>query len=411
MTPGTRLFHTLNTAAFGRLDTRIADLQTRISEGRNDPRPSADPARSARLSAAEDQRALLARFSGAVERAGERLALTDTTLGEIGAVTRRLGEIALRAASDSTPMTERASLGTELASLRQTLVDLGNARDGSGRPLFSGYRTGVDPFVEGPDGVLYQGDGGKHRLRVSESARVATGLNGAEVFMGIPDATGARRDLFGMIDDLAGVLRADPRSLSEQAAGSGQLRITPALTRSAETWTMTVEGPTGSLRVSAELVAGALGPALDAINAATGRTGVTAALDAEGTGLVLSAAGPVRLGAVSVDPARGGVLAAAEGVALVAEGRGRDALVAGLRNAADHIADRRAEVGGLAAAVERHGALVARRETELAGVLAGIADLDVVEAVTRLQELMLTRQVSQQTYVKIGQASLFDWLR
>ncbi len=35
----------------------------------------------------------------------------------------------------------------------------------------------------------------------------------------------------------------------------------------------------------------------------------------------------------------------------------------------------------------------------------------MVEAVTRLQELMLTRQVSQQSYVKIGQSTLFDWLR
>lgn len=411
MTPGTSLFHALNTQAFGRLDTRIADLQTRISEGTNDPRPSADLGRAVRLSAGEEQRTLLSRFSGAIDRAAERLAMTDTTLGEIGAVTQRLGEIALRAASDTTPVTERLSLGTELASLRQSLVDLGNSRDSAGRPLFSGYRAGVDPFVEGPEGVAYQGDGGKHRLRVSESARVATGLNGAEVFMSIPDGTGAKRDLFGMIDDLSRVLAAEPAGLSERAAGEGALIVTPALGRAAERWSMTIEGPGGSLPVSVDLVAGALGPAMEAINAGTAQTGVVATLDEAGTGLILSAAGPVALGALSVDPARGGVLAEAGGTRLVAEGRGADALVTGLRNAADHIADRRAEVGGLAAAVERQGALVTRRETELAGVMAGLEDLDVVEAVTRLQEMMLTRQVSQQTYVKIGQSSLFDWLR
>ena len=411
MTPGTSLFHALNTQAFGRLDTRIAELQTRISEGTNDPRPSSDLGRAARLSAGEEQRALLSRFSGAIDRAAERLALTDTTLGEIGAVTQRLGEIALRAASDTTPLTERASLGTELASLKQTLVDLGNSRDSAGRPLFSGYRAGVEPFAEGAEGVVYQGDGGKHRLRVSESARLATGLNGAEVFMSIPDGTGARRDIFGMIDDLARVLGAGPGGLSETAGAEGSLSVTPALRREAESWSMDVAGPLGAARVEVELVAGALGPAVEAINARSAETGVTAALDAEGTGLVLSAAGPVGLGGLSVVPARGGVIADAGGVALVAEGRGADALVTGLRNAADHVADRRAEVGGLAAAVERQGDLMTRRETELAGVMAGIEDLDVVEAVTKLQEMMLTRQVSQQTYVKIGQTSLFDWLR
>ncbi len=152
MTLGTSLFHSLNTAAFGRLDLRISDLQTRISEGRNDPRPSSDLGRAARLSAAEDQRALLDRFSTTIDRASERLTLTDTTLAEISTVTQRLGEIALRGASASTPDTERASLATELSTLRKTLVDLGNARDATGRPLFSGYRAGVDPFAEGPEG-------------------------------------------------------------------------------------------------------------------------------------------------------------------------------------------------------------------------------------------------------------------
>jgi flagellar hook-associated protein 3 FlgL len=411
MTPGTSLFHALNTAAFGRLDTRIAELQTRISEGTNDPRPSADLGRAARLSAGEEQRALLGRFASAIDRAGERLAQTDTTLAEIGAVTQRLGEIALRAASDSTPATERASLGTELQSLKQTLVDLGNSRDSAGRPLFSGYKAGVDPFAEGPNGVTYQGDGGTHRLRVSESARVATGLNGAEVFMSIPDGTGGRRDIFGMIDDLARVLGPGRTDLSETAQVADSLTLTPALTRSAETWSMTVAGPMGEARISVDLVAGALGPAIEAINAEAGRTGVTAALDEAGTGLVFSAAGPVRVGQLAVQPARGGILAQAGGTSLVGEGRSAEALVSAMRNAADHVADRRAEVGGLAAAVERHEALVTRRETDLAGVMAGLEDLDVVEAVTRLQEMMLNRQVSQQTYVKIGQSSLFDWLR
>ncbi|PWK60417.1 flagellar hook-associated protein FlgL [Roseicyclus mahoneyensis] len=411
MTLGTSLFHSLNTAAFGRLDTKIADLQTRISEGRNDPRPSSDLGRAARLSAAEDQRALLARFSTTIDRATERLTLTDTTLAEISTVTQRLGEIALRGASASTPDTERVSLATELSTLRKTLVDLGNARDATGRPLFSGYRAGVDPFVEGPHGVSYQGDGGKHRLRVSESARIATGLNGAEVFMGIPDATGARRDLFGMIDDLARTLGRGGNAMVEATRAKGALTLTPDLTRTAADWGLTIEGPQGTARIEVALVAGALGPAVEAINAQAAATGVTATLDEAGTGLVLSAAGSVGVSRLSVSPARGGIIADAGGVPMLAEGRGADALVAGLRNAAEHIADRRAEVGALGAAAERQGELVTRRQTELAGVMAGLEDLDVVEAVTRLQELMLTRQVSQQSYVKIGQSTLFDWLR
>ncbi len=214
--------------------------------------------------------------------------------------------------------------------------------------------------------MSYQGDAGKHRLRVSESARIATGLNGAEVFMGIPDATGARRDLFGMIDDLARTLGSGGNAMAEMARGEGTLTLTPHLTRAGADWSMTVEGPQGTARIEASLVAGALGPAIEAINAQTSATGVTATLDEAGTGLVLSAAGPVGVSGLSVSPARGGIIADAGGVPMLAEGRAADALVTAFRNAAEHIADRRAEVGALGAAAERQGELVIRRQTELA---------------------------------------------
>jgi flagellar hook-associated protein 3 FlgL len=322
-----------------------------------------------------------------------------------------MGEIAIRGASAGTPPAERATLGTELAALRRALIDHANARDSTGRPLFAGTRTGADPFVETAAGVVYRGDGARPQLRVSESARIDTGLSGAELFQSVPDATGARRDLFGLIDDLARSLgSADVAAAAERAEGAGALHLTPDLTRSAASWQMTVTGPAGSARVAADLVAGAPGPLIDAINAAAAQTGVTAAPGPDG-GVTLQAAGAVAVSDLAVDPARGGVLARADGQPMIAAGRSAGALVAGLRAAADHVADARAEVGALGAVAERQGALIERRQTALAGVLAGIEDLDIAEAVTRLQELMLTRQVSQQTYARIAQASLFDWLR
>ncbi|WP_284266920.1 flagellin, partial [Roseicyclus amphidinii] len=65
----------------------------------------------------------------------------------------------------------------------------------------------------------------------------------------------------------------------------------------------------------------------------------------------------------------------------------------------------------MGAAAARQADLLERRETALAGVLSRLEDLDIAEAVTRLQELMLNRQVSQQTYVRLSQSSLFDYLR
>ena len=56
MTIGTSMFSQLNAQAFSRMGAEIADLQEQISSGKNDPRASADPVRSARLSVAREQK-------------------------------------------------------------------------------------------------------------------------------------------------------------------------------------------------------------------------------------------------------------------------------------------------------------------------------------------------------------------
>ena len=43
--------------------------------------------------------------------------------------------------------------------------------------------------------------------------------------------------------------------------------------------------------------------------------------------------------------------------------------------------------------------------------IAGLEDLDVAAAITKLQQALLTEQASQQSFVKINGTSLFDYLR
>jgi flagellar hook-associated protein 3 FlgL len=54
---------------------------------------------------------------------------------------------------------------------------------------------------------------------------------------------------------------------------------------------------------------------------------------------------------------------------------------------------------------------LAARKVRLQEAVAGLEDLDVAAALTRLQTLLLTEQASQQSFVKISGTSLFDYLR
>ena len=53
----------------------------------------------------------------------------------------------------------------------------------------------------------------------------------------------------------------------------------------------------------------------------------------------------------------------------------------------------------------------AARRLRIDQAVAGLEDLDVAAAITKLQGLLLTEQAAQQSFVKINGTSLFDYLR
>lgn len=412
MSIGTTLFHSITTRNLSQVNDRIADLQGQISSGKNDPRPSADPVQALRLSAAKEQQQALDRYSSNLDRAGSRLDQADTVLNEASNVMRRVGELALRAASDTATETELDSIGTEVRALRESLIGLANARDESGRALFGGYGTQSDPFREGPGGVVYQGDGGQSRLQVSESISLPAGLSGEVVFrMGA-----AGGDVFAVIDDFLGSIKSASAAPRASVTGAGELHLQPSLTRAPANWSMALEGPLGRATVSFDAAKGALSGAVDVINAQSAATGITATLDPDSGALTLSATGDITVSEIATTPDPGGILITARDAdglsqALVPPERSRDAVINRLQEATDHLIDQRTQLGALSADAARQSDVIDNRKLAMDRAVTGLEDLDLAQALTRLQQSMLTRDATQQAYVRITQKSLFDYLR
>ena len=55
--------------------------------------------------------------------------------------------------------------------------------------------------------------------------------------------------------------------------------------------------------------------------------------------------------------------------------------------------------------------MIDNRMLSIEKAMSAMEDLDLADALTRLQQAMLTREATQQTYAKITQQSLFDFLR
>ncbi len=417
---GNALFGRIAMENFNRLSGDISDLQARISSGKNDPRPSVDPMRAAKLSAVTEQRGAIDRFTDNAKLAADRLSHADLAMTEVQKIATSFQQIALRAASDT--MTEEgiAGLRAEAESLRIALMSAANSRDTMGLPLFAGFGS-EQPFVDGAKGVTYRGDGGRPTLRLNETSTLATGLNGAEVFQSIPNQ-GQSRSIFDMVDDLISTLSLplQPSRPSHVVKQTGL--FTPQAGRDPSTLSFTLTGPDGKATISAELVKGAPGPLLDAVNAQSVATGISATLAADGESLILTSRGDIRIGDLAGSGTGRKPLATLAPSDATGSVTGRiqtlrdsrlsaDRMVGAFNDAVSHIAGEHAAIGSLAALADNHLEVLAARRLRIDEAVAGLEDLDVAAAITKLQGLLLTEQAAQQSFVKINGTSLFDYLR
>jgi len=147
------------------------------------------------------------------QQAKQCLGATDTALNEISQNLLQAYQAALRGQQSVLTDTERQALATELRSLSQRLVTVGNTEI-MGRYIFAGSLTDTKPFVRSEQAnlpVLYQGNHVGLAYHITPEECVQASLTGAKVF-NFPDALGQRplpeipQDTFSLLEKTAQVL-------------------------------------------------------------------------------------------------------------------------------------------------------------------------------------------------------------
>ena len=77
----------------------------------------------------------------------------------------------------------------------------------------------------------------------------------------------------------------------------------------------------------------------------------------------------------------------------------------------NHISSQMAFVGAQINKVDTQSQVLSERKITVDEKISEIGDADLTELVTQLKSLILNRDAAQQAFVKIGQQSLFDYLR
>jgi flagellar hook-associated protein 3 FlgL len=198
----TRVYNDIAMSTLNRITGDIQGIQQRIATGRNIIKTSDNPAVGAKISFTKDQKILLYRFNSNIDRAQLRLSQAESAVETGVNILQRVYELGVQARNDTYNAGDRKVIAMEVRNLKDQIQHLANSRDTNGQYIFAGYKVNTKPFVADENGVIvHSGDRGVHNLQISDNQKIATSLDGADVFMRVPQGEEVG-DIFSSLDEM-----------------------------------------------------------------------------------------------------------------------------------------------------------------------------------------------------------------
>lgn len=183
----TKLFNQQTLQRLGDLHGEIQNRQARIATGKNILRASDDPIAAANISVAKEQKQELSRYLENIDRAKNKLELTEGAMEQTINILTRIYELTIQAENDVNSASDRAAIKMEITQLKEAMFDVVNTEDASGQALFAGYKVNQNAFAKDIDGnIQYMGDRGQNYLKIAENMTLSTGIDGATAFLRVP---------------------------------------------------------------------------------------------------------------------------------------------------------------------------------------------------------------------------------
>lgn len=184
-----------NVSSMNRQQADFMKIGQQIASGKRIVNISDDPQAMTQAINIGQSKAVSSQFSDA--RVGVRNALSqeESVLNTVNDVYSRAKTLMVQASSDTLSDADRASVASELRGLYESLIGLGNTRDGNGRYLFGGYQDETAPFVRDATGnVSYVGNPDVREQQVDGDRRMAVGHSGDKIFRSVHSSAGYLAD-------------------------------------------------------------------------------------------------------------------------------------------------------------------------------------------------------------------------
>jgi flagellar hook-associated protein 3 FlgL len=386
-----------------RQTAQLLHTQQQVSTGRRILTPADDPVASARALEVSQSKSVNDQFQINQGGAKDALGLYENKLAAVEDLIIAVRTRTVEAGNGAFSSAELQDIATDLRGQFDALMGLANSQDGTGEYLFAGYKGNTQPFAGSiAAGVSYQGDQGERSIQVSASRVVPISNSGDEVFMKIPGLNGQFST--GPAAANTGAATIDGGEVTSYD-GTTPYRIT--FTAAGSGYTYTVEDVT----VPATPVTVGSGPYVSgqAIAIGSGSNAISVTLTgtpAAGDVFDITPGGSTDMFSVFQD-----LIAALEsgGTGNVFQNELAHALD-GLDSSLDNVLRVRASVGSRmneVEALENVGSDLAIQYTQ---TLSRLQDVDFAQAVSDLTLQKTYLEAAQQSFLRVSQLSLFNFL-
>lgn len=378
----------------------LAKTQQEVATGRRLLSPSDDPSGSARALDLNHLDSTITQYQRNIDSANARLSLEDLALGSVTDVLQRVRELSLEGINDTQTYESRTSLAYEIRQRLSELVQLANRQDANGEYIFAGTSTHTQPFVQSSSGVSYAGDQNSRSVIIAASETISIGDAGSEVFQLIPNGNGTF------------TVSAAAGNLGTTIVG--QTSVTDFTAWDGDTYTIEFTAP-DTYRV------------LDSLSnvVTTGSYDDTISNTISFNGIQVTITGtPTTNDSYTIAPSSTqDIFATLDDLASALETPSTDYharatltenLNRGLDNldqALDHITTIRARTGTRLNLLTQQQSMNDGLSLQIQTSLSSIQDVDYASAVSRLSLQEVALQAAQQSFVKVQNLSLFNFLR
>lgn len=164
----------------------LVDIQQQLSSGKKLLRPSDDPVGAAQVIRLTEELDKITQYQRNNDLTTNALELQETALRSINDVVNRARVLTVQSGNGILASEDRKAIGAEIEQIRNQVLDLMNTRNASGEYIFAGYQSSAQAFEFNPSStsskVNFLGDDGENQSQISDSVKIQSTSSGKIIF-------------------------------------------------------------------------------------------------------------------------------------------------------------------------------------------------------------------------------------